>query len=413
MKPTKERISGKQIAIIAIAVVVVLNLISSIPSFFGVLSKFFGIISPFIGGFVIAFLLNIPTSFFEKKVFGSCFNKKGVERKGLRRFFSFIISTVIVLLILFLLVTFIYREIYESIMEFSKKLPEYAVHFQQGINNVAVMLEDIGIAPNLSESLEKIDFLAVFEEVKNWTSKLSPDIVGGAVNAVVGVTNMVIGITGALFNFVLSIVFAIYLIFSKEKIILQAKKIMYAYLDKQVVRKLRYVGEVTKYTFERFTVGQLTETLILGVMYFVIASVTRMPYPALIAVLMAIGGIIPVIGPVMTAVPSALIVFMAGGFNQALWFVLISVVVQQVESNVIYPRVIGESIGLPGVWVLLAVLIGASSGGMAGMIISVPLASVLYRLLGENVKKRVSEKGITAEELGIEEKVELTEEEKN
>ena len=211
--------------------------------------------------------------------------------------------------------------------------------------------------------------------------KISPDII-----------NITIGVTSAVFNFVMSLIFALYLLLGKEKLLRNVKMLCRAYLKRKTVVKMRYFAKVTKFTFTKFTVGQLMETVILGTLYFAFTSFTGMPYPALIAVLMAIGGVIPVIGPLITTIPSVLIVLMAGGINQALWFVLMAVIIQQVESNIIYPKVIGESIGLPGIWVLLAVLVGGSIGGMLGMLIAVPAASVVYTLLSKDVRDRLKAK---------------------
>lgn len=355
--------------------VAVVALVMNLPSSFGLISKFLSIISPFIMGFAFAFLINIPMTFFEKKVFGFLERKNSRIWNRIKRMVCFLISVAIIYLVIVFLGTFIYGEIYKSVTEFSKNLPGYAQHMQKVLGS---FFDNISPEGFIGDFFSNINWVSLAEKTGAALAKISPDIL-----------NITLGVTNAVFNFVMSLIFAIYLLFGKERLISQVKRVLRAYFKSKTVVKLRYITAVIDTTFTKFTVGQLTETIILGTLYFAGTSLAGMPYPALIAVLMAIGGIIPVVGPLVTTVPSVLIVLMAGGFNQALWFVVMAIVIQQVESNIIYPKVIGESVGLPGIWVLLAVLAGGSAGGMIGMIVSVPAASVIYKLLRKDVNRRL------------------------
>lgn len=373
-------------------IVALIFLFSNLPETISLISKALTVISPFITGFVFAFLLNIPMNFFEKKVFGFMEKKNNAVWNKVKRLVSFVISIAIIVLVLMFFATFIYNEIYKSISEFTGKLPEYMQHIQDGIGGISKTLTEMGVMEEINSYISSMDFNKIGTEVGQTLSKASPDILNGVANVFEGVKNATVGIVLAVFNLVMSLIFAIYLLFGKERILRQIRKTMYAYIEKERVEKLRGVAALTNEIFVKFTVGQLMEMIILGTLYFIATSLADMPYPALIAVLMAIGGIIPVIGPIVTAVPSALIVFMVGGWEQALWFIVMAVIIQQVESNIIYPKVIGESVGLPGVWVLLAVLAGEKVGGMLGMIVAVPAASVLYKLLKQDVDKRVKKR---------------------
>lgn len=357
-------------------VVLLLNFSSSL----NFISSVLDILSPFLTGFVFAFLLNIPVTFFEKKVFAFLEKKNNPVWNKTKRLVCLLLSALIIYLVLMFLATFIYGEIYKSIMEFSKNFPDYIAHME---NMLGSFSSNISYDNVLFENLENLNWTSILEKTASTLAKLPPNLF-----------NFAIGLTSAVFNFVMSLIFAVYLLFGKDKIMTHIRKIIYAYLPLKTADNIRSVANITNKIFTRFTVGQITETVILGTMYLIGATFMHLPYPSLIAVLMAIGGIIPVIGPIVTTVPSILIILMASGFNQAIAFVIMAVIFQQIESNIIYPKVIGESVGLPGIWVLLSVLVGSAVGGLFGMLVAVPAASVVYTLLRKDVNKRLSEKNI-------------------
>ncbi len=372
------KISGGGFLFLIAYIVAIVVLLTNLPSTFSTLAKFMAVISPFTTGFIFAFLINIPMTFFEKKFFAFFEKKNNRVWNKVKRPASLLISIAIIYFVIAILGSFIYSEIYKSVVEFSSNLPKYAEHFQKVSQSFFSHFSPEGF---LFDAFSNIEWVKIAEKIGGALARISPDII-----------NITIGVTNAVFNFVMSLIFALYLLLGKEKLLRNVRMLMRAYLKRKTVIKMRYFAKVSKLTFTKFTVGQFMETVILGTLYFAFTSFTGMPYPALIAVLMAIGGIIPVIGPLITTVPSVLIVLMAGGVNQALWFVLMAIVIQQVESNIIYPKVIGESVGLPGIWVLLSVLIGGSVGGMFGMLIAVPAASVLYTLLKKDVHDRLKVK---------------------
>lgn len=211
-----------------------------------------------------------------------------------------------------------------------------------------------------------------------------------------GVITFASGFTSAIFNFFMGLIFAVYLLIGKEKLILDFKRLLYAYLPEKKVDSFLSVGDMTNSIFTSFVVGQLTEAVILGTMYFIGTSIFRMPYAPLISVLMAICSLIPMFGPIIGAVPSAFILLMVSP-NLAIIFVVMAVVFQQIEGNFIYPRVVGSSVGLPGIWVLFAILVGGSLLGGFGMILAVPVASVFYALLKKSVGDRLRAKNKTVE----------------
>ena len=195
-------------------------------------------------------------------------------------------------------------------------------------------------------------------------------------------------IASGLTNFSIAFIFSIYILLQKETLSRQFKKLMYAYFPEQWVNEWIRVIRLTDQTFSRFLAGQCTEAVILGAMFFVAMSLVKLPYALLIGVLIAFTALIPVFG---AFIGLAVGIFLMLTVNplQAVWFTILFFVLQQVEGNLIYPHVVGNSVGLPSIWVLAAVSIGGSMMGIVGMLVFIPLCSVLYALLREDVNRRL------------------------
>lgn len=338
----------------------------------------FAILNPFIIGLAIAFLINIIMSRLESHVFRFLDKPRFKLWKRIKRGVCLFLSFLIILLLLTALLFFIVPHIRDSIMLLAKNIPSYANYLQSLTNTV---LSRFGLTP------ADLGGFAI-----NWNEIV--DKIGGLLASVSpGVITFASGLSSAVFNFFMGIIFALYLLISKEKLLLQLKKLLYAFLPARKVEQIYEIGHLTNSTFTGFVVGQLTEAVILGTMYFIGTSIFRMPYAPLIATLMAICSLIPMFGPFIGAIPSAFILFMVNP-NLAIGFVIMAIVFQQIEGNFIYPRVVGGSIGLPAIWVLFAILVGGSLAGGIGMILSVPVASVLYALMRRSVSRRLRNKNI-------------------
>lgn len=204
-------------------------------------------------------------------------------------------------------------------------------------------------------------------------------------------------IVSSVATFFIAFVFACYILLQKEKLSVQVRKILYAYLPEKKVGTVLAVCSLAYKTFSNFLTGQCVEALILGLMFFVTMSVIRLPYALLVGILIAFTALIPIFGAFIGCVVGAFLILMVAPVK-ALIFVVMFLVLQQIEGNLIYPKVVGNSVGLPSIWVLAAVSIGGSLMGVVGMLIFIPLVSVVYTLFRGDVYRRLAEKGITEEQ---------------
>lgn len=370
----------------AIVLIVALLNMNETMSFLGWI---FAILNPFIIGIVIAFLINIIMMQLENKVFRFLDKPKFKLWGKIKRGVCLVLSFLLIILVVAALVLFIGPQLAASVQMLSGNIPSYINYLQKLTNDIMAHFDttaaDLGFLA--------IDWKEILGKATDFVANVSPEVITFAS-----------GFTSAVFNFFMGLIFAVYLLVGKEKLIFDLKRLMAAYLPKKTNESLLRIGESTNTVFTSFVVGQLTEAVILGTMYFIGTSVFRMPYAPLISVLMAICSLIPMFGPIIGAVPSAFILLMVNP-NLAVIFVVMAVVFQQIEGNFIYPRVVGGKVGLPGIWVLFAILVGGSIMGGFGMILAVPIASVLYDLLKKNTdkveerKKREEEAAASANEM--------------
>ena len=216
-------------------------------------------------------------------------------------------------------------------------------------------------------------------------------IIGGAVSAVESVFS-------AVFDFIIGIVFAIYCLFQKETLARQGRKLLYAFLKEKTADKIIRVLRLTNSTFSNFLSGQCVEVCILGLMFAVVMSIFRMPFVPLISVLIAVTAFIPIVGAWTGCVLGAFFIFVESPIL-ALWFVLMFVVLQQIENSMIYPKVVGTSVGLSGMWVLLAVSVGGELMGIAGMFLMIPMVSVVYTLVQELTHEKLEKVEVDEQKL--------------
>jgi predicted PurR-regulated permease PerM len=239
-----------------------------------------------------------------------------------------------------------------------------------------------------------IEFLNINEFVANNINsffeklpQLSSNILSGFFPKLIDITSNAVT---SIFNIVLGIILSVYILSDKDRIKRQILAILYALLPNKAINKVKYLLNISNKTFNLFVIGQLTEAFILGVLCFIGLLIFKFNYPLLISVIVAVTSLIPVAGVIIGAIPSIFILFMAEPI-QALWFILFIAILQLVEGNLIYPRVVGDSLGLPPLWVLLAIIIGGGLIGILGILLSVPIISILYQLIKEYVSKKTEE----------------------
>lgn len=337
----------------------------------------YSLLTPFIIGLVIAFIINIIMSRLETKAFAFLDKPKYKIWHRIKRGVCMTLSFLLIILVIALLVYFIGPQLAKSLQTLSDNIPMYISYVQYLTNTVLgwfnMTTADLGqFAINWNE---------VFNNLTGFVANISP-----------GVLTFATGFTSAIFNFFMGLIFAVYLLLGKEKLLRSTKNLVRAYLPTDKVSTVLGVSKKANSIFTSFVVGQLTEAVILGTMYFIGTSIFRMPYVPLISTLMAVCSLIPMFGPIIGVVASAFLLLMVD-INMAIIFIIMAIVFQQIEGNFIYPRVVGSSVGLPAIWVLFAILVGGSLGGTFGMILAVPTASLIYTLLRDSVRKRLKDKG--------------------
>ncbi len=225
------------------------------------------------------------------------------------------------------------------------------------------------------------NFLSAWKEVIQFTGQV-------LASSLTSVVNITVGFTSGLFNFILSIIFSIYMLLNKEDLQLGMKKVLYSFIRKSFADRVIRLGKISNEVFSSYIGGQFIEAIIIGVLCFIGMIILRMPYALLISVLIAVTALIPIFGAFIGTIPSAFIILIIDPMK-AIWFVIFIIVLQQVEGNLIYPKVVGGSIGLPPIWVMLAMIIGGNAFGFIGILLGIPIFSVVYKVFKEIVDKRL------------------------
>lgn len=349
----------------------------------GVAAFVISITKPFLIGGVIAFILNIPLCGIEKKLLSGWNGKK---TGSFRRPVSIILSILFVLLVITAVVMAVTPQIGKTAVELGNKIPVFA-------ENVISDLEDI--ATNYPE-LEK--YVRQLEDIEiNWDSvmgMLVDFLRNGMTNMLSSTVNVASSIIGGIVNFVIAFIFAIYILGQKEKLESQCKRVLSAFASERVYKYILRVCSLLYRNFSNFISGQCLEAVILGSLFVIAMTIFRMPYAIMIGVLIGFTSLIPIVGAFIGCIVGAFLI-LVGDPVKAVWFIVLFLVIQQIEGNVIYPRVVGGSVGLPSIWVLAAVSIGGSLFGVSGMLFFIPLVSTLYVLLRDSVNERNRKKGIT------------------
>lgn len=341
---------------------------------------FFGVISPFVLGAVIAFIVNVPMSRIEYHLF----EKRGRKVKG-QRGISFIVTLALVVAVLVVVVYIVVPQLSDTIKMIAVQLP--------GAFEAAKdwMLSKMSYWDELQALLEKITI--DWDEIIKKISKVLQEAAGAMVDSSVGaITNIV----GAIINFLIGFVFAIYILLSKEKLGSQGKQVLYALLDEKRADKALDICSISYRVFSKFLSGQCLEACILGALFVVTMTLFRLPYAMLIGVLIGFCALIPIVGAFIGCGVGVFLILMVRPVK-ALVFLVLFLILQQLEGNLIYPKVVGNSVGLPSIWVLAAVTIGGNLMGVMGMLIFIPLCSVAYILFRMYVKDRLAEKQIAIE----------------
>ena len=358
------------------------------------LDKVFDLIFPFILGIAIAFVLNILTKFFEEKVFTRNPKNKGktkkvqkVKKSRWKRGVSLILAIIVLLAIIALVIGLVIPELINTVQMLFASLPDLLENGKVYIADLLVEYPELNTTiTNLQNSIENLN---INEELNKFLETYGSGILTTSVN-------VISGMAGAIVTFVLALAFALYALVQKEKLILQSKKLLYAYVQKDKADKVMRVARTANTTFTNFISGQFIEALILGFLCMLGMLILDIPHAVTIGVMIAFTALIPIVGAIIGTVIGAILILPVSPIK-AVVFVIFLLILQQIEGNIIYPKVVGSSVGLPGIWVLVAISIGGSLWGLVGILLSVPLFSVIYAVLGENVNHKLKEKNLQIE----------------
>ena len=347
----------------------------------GVLKTIWDIIFPFVLGGAIAFLTNVPMSFLEKKIFEKVKKKNKIVRK-LKRPISLILTIVLVVGVIALVMFGVIPQLTRTMGTLVTSINDFIPQMQSWIgdffhNNQEIM--------NLVDQIEFDPDQAI-----KWGISLLGNGAGNMMNTTMSAVGSIVS---GVATFFIAFSFACYILFQKEKLHIQIRKVFVAFLPRQKADAFLKVCSLTYRTFANFLAGQCLEAVILGSMFVVTLSILRMPYALLIGVLIAFTALIPIFGAFIGCAVGSFLIFMVSP-QQAILFVIVFLVLQQIEGNLIYPHVVGESVGLPSIWVLAAVTIGGNLMGIVGMLVFIPLLSVIYTIFRECVYLRLKKQNI-------------------
>jgi len=338
-------------------------------------------LEPFFVGIAIAYILNLPMRFLEERAFPFLFRNKNLNPK-LIRIISMFLSFLFVLAVITAIIAILIPQISLSISTFISNFESYLSSLSSFFHNTLTFFNF------------DLSFFDQFESV--WTSWLSSaiDVLKNSLPTIFNYTkDFTTGLVGGIVNTFVGIVICFYLLLTKEKLLRQAKKVLRAFLPIKTSNKIESIASYTHTTFAKFISGQLIEAFIVGVLCFIGMSVLGLPYALLISVIVGVTNMIPVVGPIIGAVPGGFILLMVNPI-QCLWFVIFVIVLQQVESNLIYPHVVGNSVGLSGLWVMFAIFVGGGLFGFLGIFLGVPMFAVIYRLISEYINNRLQKKAL-------------------
>ena len=337
---------------------------------------FINIISPFVIGACLAFIINIPMVFFETKL-KKFKTKKGKKlNKNFIRFVSLILAILVIVFIIALIINLILPEIINIFRLLIDNFPTYTVKIKEF---ATTLTQDF---PEANEVIKGIDISD--KELQKQVKDIATNFLSTSVS-------FVWNFIGSIINSIVSIVFSIYILTSKEKLKVQAKKLLKAYLKPETAENTIELGRISRNIFKNFITGQCLEATILGGLSIIGMLIFKIPYAIPIGVLIGVTALIPIVGAFIGIIIGAILILSVDPFK-VLTFIIFILILQQIEGNLIYPKVVGSSVGLPGIWVLFAVAVGGDLFGVVGMLLGLPIASVLYTILKNDVNKRLKNK---------------------
>ena len=353
--------------------------ISHMSSIKASINDFIKTLQPFIIGGTLAYLLNFILRFYEDQILSHDFFKK-LKKSG-KRGVGLLLTYITASIITYLFIQFVLPQLVESIIGLVNNIPEYLNELTRVTNN---------IFDNLNLQPEYINLITdKFGEAVTYIITIISNLI-----PVIG--NFVVGATSSILNIIIGIIVSIYILIDKEKFMALGKKIVYALCSEEKAKFILRLATQSNMTFSRFIGGKILDSFIIGLLTFFILTIFKMPYVLLISVIVGVTNIIPFFGPFIGGIPAAIIILFVSPI-QALWFVIIIIIIQQIDGNIIGPKILGDSIGISAFWILFSLLVAAKFMGFVGMVIGVPLFAILYSIIKEIIEGKLRKKGLPTE----------------
>lgn len=343
------------------------------------INLFLGVMAPFIVGLVIAFILNKPMTFIEEKLFDKGRVFGGLKDKY-KRPISFSLALILFIAVMVVVLVLVVPNLVDAGEELADKIPKYWENIQEYVKDSSIKYSAI------NDLIQDIDFDKISEGIYSFVR-------GGFSNWLGSTFTVFSSVIGGLVSAGLGFVFAVYFLLQKETLIEGLKKLIYAIFPLKIAGRIFYVGTVTKDSFSQFLTGQTLDALALGGLFLITMFIFRFPYALMVSVIITISAFIPIVGSFVGLVIGTFLIFVESP-KMAGFFIILFFVLQQIEGNLIYPKVVGKASGLSSVWILAAVTLGGSLMGIVGIILFVPMFSVIQKLLSEYIDNRLKEKNI-------------------
>lgn len=371
----KERRSWRKIIFVGIILLLVFWALTNIAVLQNLSNQFFGVIAPFLYGIVMAFVINLPMAFIEDKLK----EWTGKDYKSYR-IIAILVSLILITLFIAFLIFLVLPDLQDTLEYFINALPGQ-------VNDVINYGQDfIDNNPQLIEWVSSRDI-----DWNNLSNELIIRVRGFLTSLAASIFNMIPTIINSIFSFIIAFIFAIYLLFAKETLVRQVKKIVYVLFDLKIANFLVNVGEFSYSTLRGFLGGQILEGIITGIFLFILMKIFRFPYALSISVITGLTTLIPFYGAIIGGVMGFMLISVYS-LSKGLWFLVLIVIVQQIEGNVIYPNVMGGSMGIPGIWVMVVVTIAGAFFGIWGLLLAVPIFSIVYNVLSQNINYRLDKR---------------------
>lgn len=374
----EEGIGIKKIILVIFCAIVLYAISQNISNILNILTTILNIFLPFLLGCVIAFILNIPMNIIEGNILKIKAIKTNKNLLKIVRPVSIIISIFFVIAILYIALSIVLPDLINMLIDLGNGI-------EKSIPEVKVWL--MGLFENNQNFIKFIENTEI--DIKSIMNGVLIFFKSGALTLL----SSSVSIVGIVMNFIISIIFSCYILLQREVLARQIKKVLYAFFSKEKTEYILYIGRLSYKTFSSFINGQCIDAIILGIMFFISMTILKLPYALLIGVLISVTALIPLVGAFIGCIVGAILIFVQSPM-QAIIFIVLFLVLQQIEGNLIYPKIVGDSVGLPSIWVLLAITVGGGLMGVVGMVISVPLISVVYNLFKEWINNKLDEKEI-------------------